>query len=958
MTGEWRPDPAVAARWEQWCAQQDERAEGICRDTALRDQALRVWAWSEYAAASCERHPDLLPELQLSGDLARPYAGGEMARQLKQALAGAGDEQGLWAALRRFRRRQMVRIIWRDLAGLAPLEEVLEDLTALADACIGAALDHHYDWLCADWGTPRDAEGNAVRMVVLGMGKLGGRELNLSSDIDLIFAYPAGGRVDGRRGQTNEQFFIRLGQKLVKALGSQTADGFVFRVDVRLRPFGEAGPLAVSFDAMEEYYQSQAREWERYAMIKARVVAGDRPVGERLMAMLRPFVYRRYLDFGAIESLRAMKRLISRELARKGMADNIKLGPGGIREIEFIGQAFQLIRGGREPALQIRPILRVLALLGDKGYLPEYAVRELHDAYVFLRRVENRLQAWRDRQTHLLPGDQAARRRLAHSMGYPGWEGFLGVLEGHRRRVQGHFDQVFAAPQAEENGDQALAQVWQGGLEGEAAGRVLAEAGFDDPGAALEQLDALRRSPACRAIGARGRERLDQLMPLLLSAVAATPHPGETLERVARVIEAIARRTAYIALLVESPLALSQLVRLSAASPWIATRLARAPLLFDELLDPRRLYEPLRREALRRELDDLLAGVAADDEEQQMERLRQFVLSNQLRVAAADITGAISLMVVSDYLTEIAEVVIGKVLDLVWADFTARHGLPGGMAAGVGRGFIVVGYGKLGGIELGYGSDLDLVFLHADYPPTAMTDGPKPIPNDLFFTRLAQRIIHYFTTRMPSGILYEVDTRLRPDGASGLLVSGLTAFHRYQREKAWTWEHQALVRARSVAGGASVAADFGTVREAVLRQRRDAGALRREVREMRERMRERLDRSTAHEFDLKQGRGGIADIEFMVQYSVLRWAHEHPGLTRWTDNVRLLDTLAQRGLMTPEAAGGLKDAYRALRAASHRCTLQERPARVPADTLLTQRRQVVTQWRRSMEASESQREKQ
>ncbi len=936
--------------WQEWCRSAAEAGLSIPDDAAFIRTLKRVWEGSDYVAQSCLRDPGLLTRLLVSGDLYSAYPAGKSVAQLQQALEGVADEASLARALRRFRRYQMVRIIWRDLARLAPLEETLEDLSALADACVDEALARLYDWACAEQGVPRDEAGLPQRLVVLGMGKLGARELNLSSDIDLIFAFPAHGEVEGGtpRPVSNEQFFLRLCQRLVQLLNQQDADGFVFRVDVRLRPFGDSGPLAMSFAAMEDYYQTQAREWERYAMIKARVVAGDREAGARLMAMLRPFVYRRYLDFGVIESIREMKGLISQELKRKGLSDNIKLGPGGIREIEFIGQAFQLVRGGRDPELQVRSILAVLRLLGERDLLPPFVVRELTGAYRFLRRAENHLQAWQDRQTHTLPEDEPGRLRLARSMGFADWEGFYTELEQHRRRVQAQFNQVFAAPQTETEEEQlALIALWQGELEAEEAHGILTGIGFRHPAESLQRLRQLHDSHACRALGARGRARLDQLIPLLLEAIGQTDEPDQLLERLVPLIEAIARRTAYIALLVERPLALSQLVRLSARSRWISRQLAQHPLLLDELLDPRRLYEPLHREALEQELDTLLAPLAVDDLEQQMESLRQFVQSNMLRVAAADVTGVIPLMVVSDYLTEIAEVVIARVLRLTWEKLLLAHGRPVAVL-GEDTGFAVIGYGKLGGIELGYGSDLDLVFLHGNQDPSGMTDGPRPIGNDVFYIRLGQRMIQMFTTRTPSGMLYEADMRLRPNGNSGMLVSSLKAFESYQQEEAWTWEHQALLRARPVAGDPKVIDEFRRIRQQVLSRQRDPEQLRLEVVEMREKMRQSLDKTTADRFDLKQGAGGIADIEFMVQYAVLRWACQYPDLLAWTDNVRLLEGLARHRLMAGEAAEQLANAYRALRTASHHKSLQDAPALVADSELVEERNLVKTVWRTLM----------
>ncbi|MEI6415022.1 MAG: bifunctional [glutamate--ammonia ligase]-adenylyl-L-tyrosine phosphorylase/[glutamate--ammonia-ligase] adenylyltransferase, partial [Pseudomonadota bacterium] len=681
-----------------------------------------------------------------------------------------------------------------------------------------------------------------------------------------------------------------------------------------------------SFAFLEDYYQSQAREWERYAMIKARVVvAGSAQAAETLDAFLRPFVYRRYLDFGAIESLRDLKARIERELQQQGMAQNIKLGAGGIREIEFIGQVFQLIRGGREPALRIRPILRVLEQLSRKGLLPDATTQALQTAYTFLRRVENRLQAWQDRQTHVLPQEPLEQLRLARSMGYSDWQGFLGGLTVHRDLVQRCFDQVFStAETASEPTHRPLNALWQGEMEGDAATALLAALGVPDPAAILERLEAFRHSRTCRHLTPGGRGRLDRLMPVLLTLLAEAREPAGTWERLLGLLETIGQRTSYLALLVENPQILPHLIRLMKESAWVAAQLARYPLLLDELLDPQRLYEPLRHAELERELGVLLSGLDPGDLEQQMDRLRSFRHGQQLRVAAADITGAISVRVVSDYLSEIAEILCQQSLDLMWADFAQRQGRP---AAGENSGFLIVGYGKLGGRELGYGSDLDLVFLHGRGTESG------PAGSEVFFARLGQRLIHLFTAHTPAGVLYAIDTRLRPHGASGMLVSPLEAFASYQAEEAWIWEHQALLRARPIAGDPELAALFAKIRREVLSRERQPLPLRQAVIEMREKMRSSLDKSRADRFDLKQGRGGMTDIEFMVQYLTLGAAHRHPDLLDWTSNLRLLDALAGVGVLTEETARGLAEAYQVLRARHHRECLQNQVGPVASESL-------------------------
>ncbi len=913
-------------------------------DTQQFEAELRlVWSASDYVARSCLRYPQVLEQLVADGLLDSSYVPGQMARQLDEFLQGVSDEDALVVSLRQFRRQQMLRIIWRDITRKAELSETLEDLSELADVSIQRTLRYFYAWATERSGVPRDAKGNHQSLIVLGMGKLGARELNLSSDIDLIYCFAEHGRTDGKRPLANEQFFTQLGRKLINALSKQTADGFVFRVDMRLRPFGEAGPLAISFGAMENYYHSQAREWERYAMVKVRPVTGSEAEQTTLMDILRPFVYRRYVDFGVINAIREMKRMIRQEMHKLGMDANIKLGYGGIREIEFMGQAFQLVRGGRDTDLQIRPILLVLEKLAAKQLMPAEAVSELASAYHFLRLTENRLQAWKDEQIHLLPEDEAGRKRLADGMLYNDWDAFESDLNRHRDLVESHFHKVFFTPEEDKKrSDSALAVVW-GGVDHELAQIELGEAGFRHPEVGLKLLDDFRYSAACRSLSAQARAKLDQLMPNLLQAIASHRDPDTTVERLIHLLQSIVRRTAYIDLLLENPAARDQLVRLGSESSWVVSQLIRHPVLLDELLDPRRLYSPLHRKELDAELDRMLARVDEEDLEQQMERLRQFADSNRLRTAAADITGVIPLMVVSDYLTEIAESSLEQVIRLAWQHLSARHGSPSGMN-NEGLGFAVLGYGKLGGIELGYGSDLDMVFLHESYPATAMTDGDKSVANDVFFARLGQRIVHLLTTRTPSGILYEADMRLRPNGNSGMLVTSLSAFERYQLKDAWVWEQQALVRARPVAGDALLMVRFEASRRHILGQKRNTDELRQHVVDMREKMRASLDKGNQGQFDLKQGKGGIADIEFMVQYSVLRWAHEFPRLLDWTDNVRLLESLAEADLLHDQRAELLSNNYRVFRAVYHRNALQELPGLVPAEELIEERRMVANIW--------------
>ncbi|MBS7662269.1 bifunctional [glutamate--ammonia ligase]-adenylyl-L-tyrosine phosphorylase/[glutamate--ammonia-ligase] adenylyltransferase [Pseudomonas lalucatii] len=944
-------DGAAVARFAAW-------------PPARRDAWRRVAAASDFVLQQALRDPLVLLELAESGELERSLGADELRAQLALQLAECADEDELGRRLRRFRNRQQLRIIWRDIGRQADLTETCRDLSALADACIDLAYHWLYPRHCAQFGTPIGRRsGQPQHMVILGMGKLGAFELNLSSDIDLIFGYPEGGETEGvKRPLDNQEFFIRLGQRLIKALDAITVEGFVFRTDMRLRPYGSSGALVFSFNALEQYYQDQGRDWERYAMIKARVVGGDPQAGEQLLEMLRPFVYRRYLDFSAIEALRSMKLLIQQEVRRKGMADNIKLGAGGIREVEFIAQAFQLIHGGRDLSLQQRPLLKVLATLAGQGYLPEAVVEELREGYEFLRYTEHALQAIDDRQTQMLPDDAQGRARVAFILGFASWDAFHERLMHWRGRVDWHFRQVIADPDEDQEGeaDEVIGgewlPLWEDEQDEAAACRQLGDAGFADAQAARQRLAGLRNGNQVRAMQRLGRERLDAFIPRLLAQAVEHDDPDLVLERVLPLVEAVARRSAYLVLLTENPGALQRLLTLCAASPWIAEQIARFPLLLDELLNEGRLFKPPQAPELAAELRERLLRIPEEDLEQQMEALRHFKLAHGLRVAASEIAGTLPLMKVSDYLTWLAEAILEQVLALAWRHTVARHGTPRRAdGSACDPDFIIVGYGKVGGIELGHGSDLDLVFIH-DGDPQAETDGAKPIDGAQFFTRLGQRIIHLLTTQTNSGQLYEVDMRLRPSGAAGLLVSSLGAFARYQQNEAWTWEHQALVRARVLVGCPRVAKAFEAVRAGVLGRERDLDKLRAEVSEMRAKMRDNLGSKAtaagtaanafeaAAPFDLKQDAGGIVDIEFMVQYAALAWSRQYPELLEFTDNIRILEGLERVGLLPGEDALLLQEVYKAYRSAAHRQALQKQPGVVSGDQFHAERRSVLRIW--------------
>ena len=721
----------------------------------------------------------------------------------------------------------------------------------------------------------------------------------------------------------------------------------MFRTDIRLRPFGDSGPIIMTFDGMENYYQTQAREWERYAMVKARQVAGDFNTGAQLMAMLKSFVYRRYLDYGAFEELRSLKLQITQELRRKDRMDNVKLGPGGIREVEFIGQAFQLIRGGNEKALQTRGILDVLKTLGELELLTPNDAAQLIQSYCFLRRVENHIQQYQDRQTHDLPTAPLVQALLAYSLGYPDWNCFKNELDTVREQVHAVFDQVFSLSRQAVK-DQHSQLIWTGTADDAELLDSLSWYGFQQPTETLAAIKHFKNAPSIRRLTAKGAKVLDRLMPQLIEAMQQVDNLDETLKRILGLFEAVAGRNVYWSLLAENPDALSQMIRLSSASPWICDYLSLYPVLFDELLDTRTLYEPLKKGDLDEQLAGLLAAIDVQDLEQLMIALRQFKQLNMLRVAAADIMGAIPLMVVSDYLTFIAESIVTHVVERAWLMLTEKHGKPPGSDNNP-NGFAVIGFGKLGGIELGYGSDLDMVFLYDCPDGNALTDGGKPISCAQFYGRLGLKVRHILDTKLLSGILYEVDMRLRPSGDSGLLVTHINAYEDYLKNQAWTWEHQALVRGRFIAGDARLKTHYEAIRRRILSLPRDVALLKTEVREMREKMRGALATKELNKFDLKQSKGGIADIEFIVQFGVLAQAAKNEALTTYTDNVRLLEGLQEDGFMSQAEAEILKAAYCTYRDTGHKLVLQGERAVINEAEVLELSKQVEQIWHKYME---------
>ncbi len=899
---------------------------------------------SDFIADALLRTPSLLAELFASGLLESAQRRRQIQEELHSVLSTIDDEPGLHRALRLFRRKHMLVIAWRELLAKASLQESLAHTSYLAEQLILQSMNWLYNKQCSELGVPKNREGVRQPLYIFAMGKLGGEELNFSSDIDLIFTYPERGQTEGgRRSLDNQPFFIKLGQRLITALHQITVDGFVYRVDMRLRPFGDSGPLVSCFASLEDYYQRHGREWERYAMVKARVMGEEGPYKAELEALLRPFVYRRYVDFSAIESLRKMKAMISAEVRRKGLKNNIKLGMGGIREIEFVAQALQLVRGGKNKALQCRGLQQALTVLAEMGEMPEERVQCLLSAYRFLRRVENIIQQIGDKQTQTLPNNELDRGRLISVLGFASWADFEQHLQGVMADVHNEFNRVVGdSEQLCEPLDATICELWELTLNQQEAVDLLLERGLatalaDD---FAEHFIRFKEELAKRPIGPRGQKTLETLVPKIIDKVLAYNAPVALLERIAYLLFKIVSRTAYLELLNENEGALEQLLRLCSASPRLSEQLARHPILLDELLDPQQLYNPTALADYKRALQQFMLRIPEEDMEQQMEALRQFKQMQFLHIAAADIVGAIELPQVSDHLTALSEALLDYVVQIGWAQMIEKFGLPSNVAGSGRKGFAVIGYGKMGGFELGYGSDLDLVFLH-DSAIAGQTAGPKVIDNQRFYLRLAQRILHLFSTRTNSGVLYEVDMRLRPSGDAGLLCIGIAGYKKYLLNNAWTWEHQALVRARAVFADAQILKAFNQLREQVLCLPRETEELAKEICAMRSKMRNHLNRAQEGQFDLKQSPGGMVDIEFIAQYLVLKYAHQSGhALCKWSDNLRIFATCRELGVLTASEEQALTTAYCHIRDAGHRLTLNKQP-RIVSEQLFTEERKAV-----------------
>lgn len=905
-------------------------------------------AWSGHLRRRLDAHPDLAA--WLADAVQEPVTPARLA-QWQAELAGPDAPPTLPVdtcrmVLRKLRERVFSTLIVRDLAGQADLEEVVGAMTTLADIAVAAAYRSVAAELAAVHGVPRDpATGKPQEMLIVGMGKLGGCELNVSSDIDLIMLYGEEGETDGPRRISHHEFYGRLTRRMMPVISEVDANGQVFRTDLRLRPDGDSGPLAWSLDALEHYLIGQGREWERYAWLKARLMpaqafegSDSAPQARQLESLRVPFVYRKYFDFDALAALRALRERIRQDWQRRAMArngidsaNNIKLGDGGIREIEFVVQLAQLIRGGRMPALQKRGLLEALHAEQLAGLVPEDDARRLEEAYRYLRRTEHALQYREDEQTHLLPGDPAQRAALAAALGMSP-EAFESTLAAHRKFVSQTFRNVFrmvGMGDAEDTSTPADDAPETPDNECELAEQIRQAFG-DEAQDLLRRTETLLGSHRVRSLPDSSRRRMEALLPAALRAARQTPAPLDAAVRLFDLIEKIAQRSAYLALLAEYPDTLARVARMVAASPWAAQYLTQHPLLLDSLIDWRTLFEPLDFAQIARQLTaDLDACKLPDgdpDIERQMNLMRDVQRQASFQLLAQDLEGELTVEKLADQLSALADLLLAETIRRAWP---LVNKVPGALPH-----FAVIAYGKLGGKELGYASDLDLVFLF---------DDPREDAAEVY-AKLGRRMTSWLSTMTSSGRLYEVDLRLRPDGDAGLLAVSMEAFEQYQNKHAWAWEHQALTRARHAAGDADVGARFEKIREAILVQPRDQAALRAEVLAMREKINAGHP-NTSQKFDLKHDRGGMVDVEFVTQYLVLCYAGTHPVLVRNLGNITLLRLASEAGLIAPELATRAADAYRTLRRVQHQLRMQGvEKARVGPEQLVEERAAVRELW--------------
>lgn len=866
------------------------------------------------------------------------------------------DLDVLGAQLRLSRQKLMLLLALRDLSGVADVSEVTEAMSCFAEKAIAIGLSALRKDMYPMVGEPQSKDGQYLPLIVVGMGKLGGKELNVSSDIDLVFLYEEDGDTRGGvKSISHHEWYSRLGKKLIALLSELKSEGFVFRVDMRLRPNGDSGPLVCSLGMLEEYFTVQGREWERYAWIKGRMIYPTESdlvhaaSLKGLQDLVRPFVYRRYLDFGVIAAIRELHAQIQQEAEKRSIAHperaaDIKLGRGGIREIEFMAQMFQLVRGGQDPGLRIKPTLAVLRVAHERDYISESDLDQLTNAYLYLRKLEHRLQYWEDAQTHHLPSDDASQERIAQSMGHQTLDDFRKVLSLHRTNVANLFENAFVLRQhgsEPESGDETSA-IW---------------APSPDYIELSEKWATWISSARQRSLSDTARRRFIQLMAQSADHVRlqrwSLGQEDRVMVRMMNLLDSISRRASYLALLIEYPNILGRLIDLMAASKWGADYLIKHPHLLDDLLNGSGQYSPedhpnVYWTKLRSQINVLLDDAAehGDQAELAMDILRQAHHTETFLTLLAELgigrDKPLPIEKVSDRLSALADLILGVTLERVWPIVANKYGLnPNTPPA-----FAVIAYGKLGGKELGYASDLDIVFLY-DAPDSDQGASER-------YAMFARRLIAWLTASTSAGVLFEIDTRLRPNGAAGLLVTSIDAFKRYQLREgdnsAWLWEHQALTRARFCAGDTRIGKKFEEIRSEVLAQPRDEKLLKQEILSMRKKVSDGHPNDSGM-FDIKHDAGGMVDIEFIVQYLVLRFSAQHPKLLGNWGNITLLGYAAEELLIPMDLANSVANAYRLYREYQHRIRLDGADkTRIHLDTmdssLLNARMAVTSLWQK------------
>lgn len=898
-----------------------------------RPDLMYILSMSDFVAKTLIQYPAECAMVLRQGALDDPAYCLDFTQEINERICVGINDIELKKRLRILRRTRMMPLAWRDLTGRADIEEVFVSLSNLAESIVMRTVDIVRQSMLSGFGNALCTDGKPMPLLILGMGKLGGGELNFSSDIDLMCCYPYDGQtVGGSRSISHQEYFTKVVQRVTNLLSEQTADSFCYRIDLRLRPFGDAGPLVSSFDALSVYYERQGRTWERYALVKAKLLGSYRdwqPYGDEMIELLRPFVYRRYLDYGAIESLRKLKHTIEAEVRRRNLGDNFKLGSGGIREIEFVAQVFELMRGGRSPELVERSLRKTLRNISKLQLLPDEVCVNLDHCYVYLRRLENITQELADKQTQSLPNTPKDKLRVMLSMNKQSFDELLEELGRVREEVHKEFVSVMRDESDEQNSEQhcSAEELWESTLSADELQHVLLPLMKDpqDEKGALslaQSIIQLHHTLSRMPVGPIGRDTLMRLMPKLIHEVAKYSNASSLFNKVALLLERIALRTTYLQLLVENKNTRSKLLSLLNDNDFAGALISAHPILMDELIAPRYFKTPPKPEEYLAWLNERLLRIDPDDLEEQMEELRLFKKIMILRISMSDQSQSLPLMKISDSLTWLAEALLRELAVLAWRYSVQKFGEPPNRDAS-DPGYAIIAYGKLGGIELGYKSDLDMVFIRED--SEEMTTGENSVPVSMFYQRFVQRFMHLCTTRMSGGVLYDLDMRLRPDGDSGLLMTNLEAYEAYQKKRAWTWEHQALVRARPVAGSPKVMQEFNRIRDEVLRAPEDEDKLIDDVYAMRMKMRNFLDRSSDKLFDLKQGRGGMVDIEFIAQYLLLREAPHHPDMILWSDNMRIFDECERIGCLSREQKDSLQNAYLAIRECYHRVSLANQP---------------------------------